>query len=95
MRHSNPEINIIFQADTLRDNVGSHVIVLYASTYTRVSKNGTETKVHDINTYATEGFGRRFIGEGGKRDRPETGKKVISLLEAMLKKGKCFRCKTT
>lgn len=72
----------------MRENVGSHVIVLYASTYTRMSKNGTETKVHDINSYATEGFARKFIGEGGRNDRPETGKKVISLLEAMLKKGK-------
>ncbi|XP_065054964.1 uncharacterized protein LOC135683590 isoform X2 [Rhopilema esculentum] len=75
----------ITKADTLRENVGSHVIVLYASTHTRLSKSGTETKVYNINTYATEGFARRFIGEGGRSDRPEAGKKVISLLEVMLK----------
>ena len=72
----------------MRENVGSHVIVLYASTHTRLSKSGTETKVYNINTYATEGFARRFIGEGGRSDRPEAGKKVISLLEVMLKNGR-------
>ncbi len=65
-------------------NSNYDVIVLYGSHHQRKLKNGKEAAVFDIATYATSGFGKSFIGEGGMPSRPHTGVKVIELLKASM-----------
>lgn len=76
------------QAEALKENCNTDVVVIYSASHTRVAKSGRESLVHDLTTFATEGAASNFMGEGAVEKRPETGKKVLSLMKAYMK-GKC------
>ena len=73
------------QAEALKENCNTDVIVIYSASHTRVGKSGHESFVHDLTTFATQGAATDFIGEGALEKRPETGKKVLSLMRAYMK----------
>ncbi len=77
----------------MKENCGTNVIVIYSASHTRLAKSGHQSIVHDVTRFATDGAAANFMGEGAIDTRPETGKKILNLMEAFMKgRGWVFHC---